>query len=386
MPKVDPTQLYDKIIARLDTVLLLLLRAGLVCGIISLGYLLYGIFSGALFNLEDPNRYSPQKQAQMVQSIETIGTFCAISLITLVACALLRAPDDQDVIVLVIVGGLLVGLGLPLLIGYQARQSMWGHNEATEFLVHLFARTGLLIGVGLGVLLLRSAVKWVRFRPLAAPQAAVSRQRAPELPAHRQATMFSPCWHLPYCRDFLLQICPAFQAKVKCWKFGRGCFCDQGMIDRLVQGSQTLSRQRGQAYARREISERLQVSRGERKKNKPPCGRCFIYLEHQRLKHKVVTPLVYPLTILLVYLGQGLIGRGYGFVSTRTSGLWQKLSFTGDVTWNTPPPSPATAALAEASATTASHITHYIVLVLVGMLLLVLLLRLTETAIFKWKL
>ena len=44
----------------------------------------------------------------------------------------------------------------------------------------------------------------------------------------REATMFSPCWKLPYCREVIRKQCPAFLAGKTCWKFGRGCYCDEG--------------------------------------------------------------------------------------------------------------------------------------------------------------
>src|SRR5690606_15002635 len=39
------------------------------------------------------------------------------------------------------------------------------------------------------------------------------------------ANMFSPCWKLPFCREVIRKQCPAFLAKKRCWKFGRGCYC-----------------------------------------------------------------------------------------------------------------------------------------------------------------
>ena len=146
---------WKGIIARLDGLLLFLLRLGLVCGLLSLGYLLYAFFSGGLFQLEDPRRFSPPRQMQLIQTLITAGWFCSISFLTAIVCSLLRAPDDQDVLTLVVVGGLLIGLGFPWVVGYQAHQSRWGHNEATQFLVHQFGLTGILIGGCLGVLLLQ---------------------------------------------------------------------------------------------------------------------------------------------------------------------------------------------------------------------------------------
>jgi len=350
---------------------------GFVSVLLSLGYLLFGLSSGALFHLEDPTRYSPQRQAQLVQTVEFVGTFCAASLLILVACSLLRAPDDVYILGSVIGAGLLSGLGLPIFIGYQARLAPWGHNEATEFLVRLFAQTGALIGAALLLTLLSRAFRQIQARSSGTARAQASPFH-PAGPGSRRPTAFSPCWHLPYCRDFLLSLCPAFQARIRCWKYGRGCFCDQNMNGFLVAKAESLPPGSEQEALQEEIAERALVVSQEWRGNRPPCPRCPIFLEHQRLKQKFLTPWILLLTALLLGMGRGWLQKGYGPLAKRAIQGWGQLSFTEDVA--------APAAGREAAALATHPIGFYVVLVLVGILLFLVLLRLTERALFKWHL
>lgn len=381
MEKKDMRSFYVQTIHWLEGGLLWLQRIGSVSALFSIGYLLFGLSSGALFYLEDPTRYSLQKQAQLVQTVEFVGTFCTINLLLAVVCSLIRAPDDPLIVGSVIVAGMLSGLGLPLFIGYQARLAPWGHNEATEFLVNLFGRTGALIGGILGLWLFWK-VGW-QIRSHAITAWTDRNHPFPGKLGSRRPTAFSRCWQLPYCRDFLLAVCPAFQARIKCWKYGRGCFCDQSMNDFLVAKVRSLPSAKEQEALERDISERAAVVSREWKGHRPPCADCPIFLEHQRLKQRFLTPWLFLLTALLAGGNRRWLQEMYGLVSKQAVHLWNQLSFAGDVAV---PAAPAAAAGQEAVASAALSILFYIVLVLLGICVFLLLLRLTERALFRWHL
>lgn len=386
MPATNWQRYYDRFLVALDAVGSFLIKVGLVLGLLSFGYLLYAWFSGAAPHLHDPGRFTPAKQTQVVQTIQSVGLLFIASAVTLSFFSLIRNPDDQDVLILNGLAALVFWLGLPFFMALQVRGSPGlGPNAATDAISGAFVHVGRIIAGMLALLAIRGAVRWVRFRPLAAPDSVTTRKPAPELARvqGRAPHCFSPCWHLPYCQDFLLKICPAFQAKKKCWKLGRGCYCDQSMIDNLVRGAKAIGRQRGQSYVRREIAERLGVAQSKGQQRKPPCGRCFIYLEHQRLKHRFLSPLMYPLALGLTLAGMPLIRHGYAFCAAKTAHIWRQLSLGSDVA--TPglgrPPTDLTSQFD----TALGDYSIYLVIVIVGFVLLVALLKLSETAIFKWK-
>ncbi len=102
----------------------------------------------------------------------------------------------------------------------------------------------------------------------------------------RDANMFSPCWSLPFCREVIRKQCPAYLARKRCWKFKRGCYCDDEMIARIIRGDSL---------------EKILAPTKMSQLRKPPCKRCYIYLEHQTHKFKVMSPLAVPLTIMFMF-------------------------------------------------------------------------------------
>jgi hypothetical protein len=101
----------------------------------------------------------------------------------------------------------------------------------------------------------------------------------------RDANALSPCWSLPFCREVIRKQCPAYLARKTCWKFKRGCYCDDEMIARIVRG---------------ESLEKIKAPTKMSQLRKPPCKRCYIYLEHQTHKFKMLSPLAIPLTIVFM--------------------------------------------------------------------------------------
>ncbi|RYX81347.1 hypothetical protein EON83_24485 [bacterium] len=190
----------------------------------------------------------------------------------------------------------------------------------------------------------------------------------------RQANMFSPCWKLPFCREPIRVLCPAFLAKKTCWKFGRGCYCDTEMVGRIV---------------RNEPLEHIKAADTMQSKQPPPCARCYIFLEHQTHKFRMISPLVLPATILIVFGLWPIYNRLFlGFTAGYTK-LFASLSFS---TSNfTPDAIKATAAgQAEAAAGALSpqdiaQVSSYMLGALLGFFLLIYLSKFVEWAIFKAK-
>jgi len=370
----------ERVKAAIDTVLVLFLRVALVVLLLSLAYLLYGLLSGAIPRLDVPGAFTDQDRLRILRNVQTFGALCFFSLAVLTFCTVVLRPDDQDVLFLLGIGTAVVWLGFPALIGYLLRSYLAAHNEATRYLLAMFVNGGRVMALLLCIPVVRGIGRWLRQHPwlraLPEPKAA-TRIPSAQLPPGREPTIFSPCWHLPYCREFLLRVCPAYQARKKCWKLGRGCYCDQSMIDLLVKGVKTARGRSAQAYLRQEISDRLQVAKS--RTQKAPCGRCFIYLEHQRLKHKFISPWLYPLTALLMWALYPYAAKGYYLVAEGGRKAWAYLSFTSSVQ------QAVQAAEQSTSSLLGRDYAPLVFTVILGFFVLILLLRLTETVIFKWK-
>jgi hypothetical protein len=191
----------------------------------------------------------------------------------------------------------------------------------------------------------------------------------------RNANVFSPCWQLPFCREVIRKQCPAYLARKRCWKFGRGCYCDEEMISRIVRG---------------ESLERIKAPTAMSNK-KAPCGRCHIFIEHQSLKYKVAAPLAVPITVGLMYSGWGLFSEAFLGLSHRMDALWSMMSF--DKSRITPGAfevrdgiTAATSAASELSADRTAQYGLWIFGILLGFFALIYISKFIEWAILEKKL
>jgi len=351
---------------------------GLAIVAMVLVYVLGGVFTGSLF------RTPADQMARVVKVVDRASEWMMYAAVVVSYLATIRTKEAKVEIGFgVLVGGLFFWFGFPALAMWMANSKFLETNQASEVLAQNFKLTAQIMLCAL----LYPTIEWLwrglRNVPLKKKQdEQVSksglRREPPKGPKPKvKPNALSPCWHLPYCRDYLVEMCPAFKAKKRCWKFGGGCFCDSRMIEAMLMG---LSKQAakgsagGQAYLRSEIEARNQVAKQRLKKT--PCHRCFIYLEHQKLKYDVLNPLMYPLAAGLMYFGyepvvKPLWTQAQGWLTN----LWATLAFQ-EVS-QTPE---AIAQIAGAEAVTV------MVAVLIGMYLLLGLLRLCEMWCFRWKL
>ena len=187
--------------------------------------------------------------------------------------------------------GVALYFGLPILL---AKQFGVGNQNAAIWASTQLAEASRVAGFGVTIVgllkYLIEIVVWLVEMPERMRQKAdvgrgqhldVAQQRVA-----REANMFSPCWSLPFCREVIRKQCPAYLARKTCWKFKRGCYCDDEMIGRIIRGDSI---------------EKIKAPTRMSQLRKPPCGRCYIYLEHQTHKFKMMSPLAVPLTIILMF-------------------------------------------------------------------------------------
>lgn len=329
-------------------------------------YLISGVVSGQLQTLKTPADIERARQLVSDATLLLMISSAIGSLITLAKVT--EAANPTPAVVLAV--GLVLWFGFPALIHSFLRGRGYQANPALALLSVRCVLAGQVLLVTLVLPLLRWAIREVRFKPSkkSSDEYVQSSGVARVTPAARPHVL-SPCWKLPYCRDFLLAVCPAFKAKRRCWKIGRGCFCDTSMIENMIMGVQ--KNQRG--YMRSEIDARTGISR-QRSKKRPPCRRCFIYLEHQELKYRALSPLVYPGAITIIYFLWGpVIQNGWGHMQHFLWGIWERLSFA------------PTGAAQQIQDEFGQQVMAGMFGMLLGLVILLGLLRLVEVWCFKWK-
>ena len=280
-----------------------LVRVSALFGGLAIAYLMWGIFSGGM-------KGSSGNAMQTVRNVEMAIAILNWSLLgAALACIILLWEEKFVSFVIAVLGVLFYFGAAPLL-------RMAGDSMAIREAAISLQKGGLPLLVLGGLKYSYDMMRWVidlpnRMRNVA--NVGVAQRAEPRQQREAQnATMFSPCWKLPFCREVIRKQCPAYLAKTTCWKFGRGCYCDEEMISRIIRG---------------ESLDNIKAPTRMSRQGKPPCGRCYIFLEHQGMKYRSFSPLAIPATMGIMYFGwdtylaltDKLVGS-LGF-------LWSKLAF-----------------------------------------------------------
>jgi hypothetical protein len=285
----------------IDPVAQWMFRVGLFFGLASLAFLLYALLVGKIGQTPPP--------AAMLGNLKLAVTILKLSTLLLALSLVLLAFDALIVSIGMAGLGVLVYFGTPWLFANHVGMTV----AALIVMDGLRAVGTTLMTLGLFKLAL-DLMQWIMSLPDRMKQRAsvgVSRKaEAAQQRVARDANVFSPCWKLPYCRETIRKQCPAFLAKQTCWKFGRGCYCDEEMISRIIRG---------------ESLDVIKAPTRMSKSGKPPCNRCHIYLEHQGHKFKALSPLTLPLTALIMWVIWPFWEKL--FMAFSTSPIWDKLSF-----------------------------------------------------------
>lgn len=177
------------------------------------------------------------------------------------------------------------------------------------------------------------------------------------------------CWQLPYCRDYIRQRCPIYHARRTCWRERIGCMCEEKTIMLAMQNVTPSPNPENNV---RLIPYNRELSPYELKDR---CYHCVIYNEHQRQKYQLIAPITVGSVVLIAYFFQTTF-RGWMFsLLGWLDKTMSQFSFT---------PAQAGERVAEATfkANETAALVLYIALIIIT---LSYLLRLVETALFKWK-
>lgn len=276
-------------------------RVGAFFSALTLAFILYAVFVGKIGQ--------PGTPAPMVGLLKQ-AAFTFHWAIFLLALSLILLAFDASVIgITLLLLGVLIHLGVPWFFANHV-----GRTNATLAVVNGLSGTGVWLIV-LGVF--KAAIdlmQWIMTLPERMKQRASvgagDKSEAAQQRVARDANVFSPCWKLPYCRETIRKQCPAFLAKQTCWKFRRGCYCDEEMIARIIRG---------------ESLEVIKAPTRLSRTRKPPCHRCHIYLEHQGHKFKALSPLTLPATAIIMYIVWPHWTRAFEAFSS--SPIWDMFSF-----------------------------------------------------------
>jgi len=348
-----------------------LARLALPIAGLSLAYILAAVLLGSAAKLDtNPNA------AQVVHFLTLAAQGFSFSLLVLAVSLLLISYDDNRLGAITAATGVFLSFGLPLLLLMVMGQK----NFAAHQMIPIFIKVGkMLLWVG-GFKLAIDVVLWAwnlpnQIKSKQSVAGAVGFGKPVESKQQRiarSANMFSPCWKLPFCREAIRVLCPAFLAKKTCWKFKRGCYCDEEMVGRIV---------------RNEPIEQIKAANTRQSKEAPPCARCYIFLEHQTYKFRMLSPLALPATILLTVGAFPMFSLLFLRFTKGYLALFATLSFSVKApdAIAASASSKAAAAASQISPEEIAQYSTYIFAALLGFLALIYISKFIEWAIFKAK-
>ncbi len=260
--------------------------------VVTFGYFLYALFSGYV-------RAYPQlavaQQWKVYTNLTVASHIFVVAAALLTLYALLHLWEHNQFAGALALVGVVFYFGAPLVIAQALGAALRG-NGAAWAIQKGFANAGQIMLVaaivwGIPALIAQVRTGFSGFGADSASRRAARKQQGLTHP-------LSPCWRLPYCRPYIREKCVRFQERKTCWRRKSGCMCDEEiMAAALMSGSETSS------GAREKLITEFLPGAGNRgsAKRKVTCANCFIYLEHQRLKHKFLAPVMVPLVVLIFW-------------------------------------------------------------------------------------
>ena len=289
------TRFRSQIACFLESITALILKVGVPVLVISTIYLAYAVFGGGIRSMAE---MSKGDRSYLIYGVSMAVKALQWSSIAVVAALVVRF-FYEDVLgqVLAVTGAVLFFLG-PYAFGDIAARYMitgnWLYNTIARAFIYL-GTVYLLPGL---FLVIRDAI-WRILNNISERQEIMScwgdedRRRQ----QFQKKCIYGKCWDLPYCRDFVKSMCPAFKSKKPCWQLKLGCYCDENTIL-----SAMLTNGKSDVQAKGILqSLGLGESTGRKISNKAKrarCRRCSIYSEHQRQKYRIATPMVFPMVAL----------------------------------------------------------------------------------------
>lgn len=299
--------LLNRVLDFLAPLAVWMLRAAAVFGVLSIAYLIWGMMSGDLVR--------PAPGSQVIANVGMAVVILRWALLSAALASFILLWEER------LVAAAVVAIGLLLYFGAAPLMKTAGSSPAIVAIAGSLGVGGRALATFGMMKVAYDVMQWIAALPSrmrGRADVGIAQHAEPQQRREAQnATMFSPCWKLPFCREVIRKQCPAYLAKTTCWKFGRGCYCDEEMISRIVRG---------------ESMDNVKAPTRMSRQGKPPCHRCYIFLEHQGMKYRVASPMAVPATLAIMYFGWGTYMAMTGKVGSSLQFLWDKLAFRGTST------------------------------------------------------
>ncbi len=298
------THAKSQIVGLLDQATGFGLRISIAAAALALVFLLVVVWGGHVSAAAKPDG---QDRAYLAQSVEIATQMLVIGAIVAVASLVIRFPREESLGQgLSLVGGGLY-FGVPVLFGWTVdARGITGSAIFASIVraIRLAGAIALLPGL---TLVLRDAI--LRIWTGTSVKRVIERRWGDEDERRKKKhkpRVLASCWDMEFCREFVRKVCPAWEGRKSCWRIKTGCYCDERTILRAMTAGGK-DNTYAQGIIRSLELDKPGESRLSQKLKRDRCRRCLIYSEHQRQKYRLLSPMVFPAVLLLLYAYYGEI-------------------------------------------------------------------------------
>ncbi len=283
----------------------------LVVLILTLLYLVLAVLTGELA------RVGPNEAA--ATRFQWVGLGLLYACIGLTLALVVRNCGDDTLIVVLGIAGAVVYFGLPVGLGFaMGRGGGTGdENAAARVLTHQFMFLGFFLWSVTALRVCVFAIDRVmtsssRDEVISPSRDFIARQIARPIKPNAKVRSgpFARCWEQPHCIDFIREVCRPWAERKACWRIQSGCMCDVRYLYEAMRKDDTMGVRADQGME--DLIPEASEMGGGGFERRLFCKDCRIYLEHQRRKFRVLSPLSVPITAVVMLAISPIVLAVYG--------------------------------------------------------------------------
>lgn len=288
------------------------LRYSIPIAALAVAYLLYIVFGPKLHDMPKMHWIDRAYLAQTLRIAEIALRAAAVVLV--ISLALRFVYESIIGQVLTIVGGVLYFFSASIF--GRLTMGVFANNPHYLGIVDTFTRVGLVALVPGAILLVRDiGTKIIGGIKSGKKLAQLWGDEEIRLKRHAGRKLYERCWDMPFCREFVRNVCPAWRQGKPCWRIKCGCYCDEQTILNAMTAD-ACDNELAKGFMRTLRSEpRPSISA---KQKRARCRRCVIYSDHQRQKYRILSTAVFPAVFLVFWIFYAQLVKMLGIVYTST--------------------------------------------------------------------
>lgn len=304
------------------------LKLGALVFVVVLGYLVYGLVTK--HGLAKIMLLPPEDRDRVLANVALSCKVLGITGTIVAVCAALRFYVEETLGYMMSLLGVLLYFGAPWAFSIWYSRTDLAANPAIAMIVgEIRLLGGVLFLPGVALIIYDISYRISRAiieKPKVDRSFLVGKDAERVVEKAYRPRMYAKCWQMPYCRDFVRKVCPAYDRRKSCWRLRSGCYCDEKTMLRALDAQSPEGRKfaREVAYRTGGLPRKTALTAAQKRQI---CRNCVIYEFHQMQKYKLISPLVFPVVAVTVWMLYPTLERTFRAVVGFTDQFMKTVSF-----------------------------------------------------------